>query len=74
MANLTPQITLALIEMAKALLLALILVWHVQHRRYPKERNTATWKGVVGYYIVEIGLIAAMAPNLMSLARLLPGS
>lgn len=73
MAHLTPQVTLALIDMARAFLLALILVWYVQHRRYPKERMTATWAGVFGYHIVEIGLIAMGAPSLMTLAKLLPG-
>ena len=74
MNHLTPQITLALIDMAKVLALALLLVWYVQNRRYPKERMTASWAGVVGYHIVEIGLIAAMVPTLAMLAKLLPGN
>lgn len=67
----TGPVLLALIEAGKTLLLAIVLLWYVQHRRYPQDRKAATWPAVVGYHIVEIGLIAAMVPSLASVAKLL---
>ena len=71
MMQLIPQVTLALIDAAKTLLLALGLIWYAQHRRYAKERSTATLPAMVGYYIVEIGLVCAIVPSIASIAKLL---
>lgn len=72
MAFLTPQITMALIDATKTLILACMLLWYMQHRRYPKDRDVVSLRAWLGYYIGEILLGCAMVPSLTSLSKLIP--
>ena len=73
--NLHPQITLALIDAAKVLLLAGILIAYRLKRRFREDRRQGMnlW-GFLDHNVTELILGAAIVPSLVNLAKFLPGA